>query len=712
MHKLRAQAEAQAKYQRHYEFGLVAGIILGVLLAAAICYYEIARDKQVTISTSVRLTESLAQSLEGQINSTLRDAENAATSAIILIENSGGLQGFRSEKHLHDELKRELWNESSTRRLMALDLGGRVVASSAEYPLPPKSVVRELGRVVASAQPGGRNFRLELPQQSVMDGQLVIPYSSDVYDSKGTIIGTIRAELRVDEFLKRYGSIAALSQGAIVLMTVDGYTMLRAPLAGWPLGERPADVQSFLDQATGQFGNLEYTPERDGIRRYYSWRKMKDYPFILAVGLEKDGVLEPWRRRSGNLAIMVGSAAATLALFACLLMAYLRQLTRRHSDILMKYWAATENSSIGIVISSLEGQKLHANSAICAMLGYSKEEFMLLPFGSTLVPESARRLALALDDLRSGKTHSLDTELCGVTKAGTPLWTAAHFTVMQDASGKPTELLVYSQDITARKRAEEEIHELNKSLERRVEERTVELSRANKDLEAFSYSAAHDLRSPLAVVAGYADLLTRDLADPPEKVALYLSVISRQARQMASTVGSLLTLSQLGNAKLNRVSVDLYALVIAIRDDLMAQASGRRVEWRIGVLPNVRADAGMLRVALTNILGNALKYSRDRDPAIIEVGTVDSSGATPEASAHREVTFFIRDNGAGFDMKHADDLFAPFKRLHTATEFEGTGIGLASVQRIIDRNDGRITGSGEPDRGATFVVTLPGAWLD
>ena len=248
-----------------------------------------------------------------------------------------------------------------------------------------------------------------------------------------------------------------------------------------------------------------------------------------------------------------------------------------------------------------------------------------------------------------------------------------------------------------RRRAEKKINELNDELNRHL----LRVEAANKELEAFSYSVSHDLRAPLRHITGFVELLhERDPAALDEKSRHYLEVISESALKMGALIDDILAFSRMGRAELMKTGVDLGQLVREVIAGLADEAKGREIDWEIAPLPVVEGDAAMLRQVLVNLIANALKFTRQRPRARIEIGVV--------ADQPGEMRLYVRDNGVGFDMKYVEKLFTLFQRLHDPAEFEGTGVGLANVQRIIHRHGGRVWAEGTPDGGATFWVALPG----
>jgi PAS domain S-box-containing protein len=277
-------------------------------------------------------------------------------------------------------------------------------------------------------------------------------------------------------------------------------------------------------------------------------------------------------------------------------------------------------------------------------------------------------------------------------------WVDTTIVPFLDDAGKPRQYVAIRTDITERKRAEEEIRGWNAELEQRVVQRTAELEAANRELEAFSYSISHDLRAPLRAINGFAGIVLEDFsAQLPAEGRHYLERVRNGGQRMGELIDDLLAFARLSRQPVNRRPVDMTRLVHETVAELGPAAQGRAIEWRVGALPACPGDPVLLKQVWLNLLGNAVKYSRDRQPALLEAGSTRTNGAT---------TYFVRDNGVGFDMQYAGKLFGVFQRLHRADEFEGTGVGLAIVQRIVHRHGGRVWANAEVGRGATFYFTL------
>jgi PAS domain S-box-containing protein len=363
----------------------------------------------------------------------------------------------------------------------------------------------------------------------------------------------------------------------------------------------------------------------------------------------------------------------------------------------MKFRTLVEQSLAGIYIIQ-DGNLVYVNPKFCEIVGRSPEELLGKPVLDVIAEEDRAMVAENIRKRLEGAEQSIRYQLRCVRPDGTLVHVEAHGAA-SESGGRPA-IIGILLDISEQLEAESEVRRLNAELEQRVKLRTAQLEVANKELEAFSYSVSHDLRAPLRHIDGFVNLFQQSAADQlDEKGRRYLHTISDAARRMGCLIDDLLAFSRMGRTELQQTLCDTAALVAELTRDLAAAHPGRRITWQVGPLPEVRADPPMLRQVFTNLLSNAVKYSRDRDPAIIEVRA--------DTSTPGEVVFSIRDNGVGFDPRYAHKLFGVFQRLHRNEEFEGTGIGLANVRRIVARHGGRTWAEGRPGEGAVFCFTLP-----
>lgn len=353
----------------------------------------------------------------------------------------------------------------------------------------------------------------------------------------------------------------------------------------------------------------------------------------------------------------------------------------------------------GIYMLDTHGRITTWNAGAERIFGYRAQEIIGRRFHRFYSTDDVERkkpdqaLAVATSE---GRFHD---ERWQLRKDGTQYWASFVITALRDESGRLTGFSTIARDITQRKRAEDEIRHLNTELERRVQERTAELQAAYQEMEAFSYSISHDLRAPLIHIAGFVEMLKSDLGPMlDEKSGRHLQTICESTENMGRMITDLLTFSRISRAELHKMRFNLGDTVKDVRRDLQAQSQNRKVTWVIPNLPEVYGDPFLLRQALFNLFSNALKFTRHRDEARIEM-TVETTD--------REQIFGVRDNGIGFDMKYVPKLFGVFQRLHPANEFEGSGIGLANVRRIIARHGGRTWAEGVVDGGATFYFSLP-----
>lgn len=284
-------------------------------------------------------------------------------------------------------------------------------------------------------------------------------------------------------------------------------------------------------------------------------------------------------------------------------------------------------------------------------------------------------------------------------KYGNTIYVNSQFQIKYDAKGMPASIIGFNQDITKQKEAELKIMQLTQTLEKKVAERTSQLEQSIKELESFSYSVSHDLRAPLRVINGYSKLLMDEHHDTLEPEAIdYIRTVNENAIQMGQLIEDLLNLSRLGLESLDKTEVDMKTLVEMTLYEHKLSHENTPDNITIGDLHPAVCSRNLMKQVWVNLLTNAIKYSSKKENPSIQISSYITEG---------EIVYFIKDNGAGFDMKFADRLFGVFQRLHNKQDFEGTGVGLALVHRIISRHGGRVWAEGVPDKGATFYFTLP-----
>jgi PAS domain S-box-containing protein len=371
---------------------------------------------------------------------------------------------------------------------------------------------------------------------------------------------------------------------------------------------------------------------------------------------------------------------------------------RRQAEATRAQLAAIVASSDDAIIGkTLAGHIVTWNAGAERMYGYTRAEAEGRPITILVPPDRPDEVPALLDRLRRGERIE-HYETVRRRKDGSLVAVSLTVSPILDGAGTVVGASTIARDITARKEAETAIRALNETLEQRVTERTAQLEAANEELSAFSYSIAHDLRAPLRAVHSFASLLVEDYAPQLDAEAQgYLQRVSANALRMGRLIDDLLAFGQLSHKPLQKRLVAPRDLVHAVWEDFRPEYAHRQVELALGELPACRADPALLKQVWANLLGNALKFTRGRPVARIEVGSRQQAG---------ERVYVVRDNGVGFEMQYADQLFGVFQRLHSGEEYEGTGVGLALTQRIVHRHGGRIWAEAEVDQGATFFFTL------
>lgn len=430
-------------------------------------------------------------------------------------------------------------------------------------------------------------------------------------------------------------------------------------------------------------------------------RAIPDSPWFLVTLIETSEVYAPLKDQNLQLILLscvlvFGAGSGVAFLWRQDRVHFYKQMHAAEQDR-AKLAAIVESSEDAIIGKDLNGRVTSWNAGAERLFGYQAQE-MIGQSITRIIPMEHRAEELnILSRLRAGERINLiETERND--KTGRPITVSLTVSPVRDSSGSIIGAAKIARDITALKRAHEDLRVLNAKLEQRVRERTCELEAANKELEAFSYSVSHDLRAPLRSIDGFSRILLEDYAAKLDDEGHgHLNRVRAATQRMAQLIDDLLNLSRVTRAQIRIEKVDLGAVAGAVAEELRQREPGRTVEFSAPEGVITEGDPHLLRVALENLLGNAWKFTCKEPHPRIEFGSMRADGRTD---------YFVRDNGAGFDARYAAKLFSAFQRLHSNTDFPGTGIGLATVQRIIHRHGGRVWAEGEVNKGATFYFNL------
>lgn len=365
----------------------------------------------------------------------------------------------------------------------------------------------------------------------------------------------------------------------------------------------------------------------------------------------------------------------------------------------LRYRMVSNSPMLGICWASEQGKILYTNQSFSAMLGYSNLEMMDMHFAKFTSAEDMGDQLELMDKLRRGEKNSYRFEKRYLTKTGKTMWGEIILSAGRDSKGVLKYYIGLVQDITYRKQAEEDLKTLNESLEAKIKERTAALTEANRELEAFNYSVSHDLQTPLRTINGFSRILLSDYAKNMDAEGRQLlEQINSGSGNAGQLIRHLLEFSRLNTTNLIKKEINMQRIVDDVLAGIQSGEKPRQAEIKVEALGVACCDPLLIKQVWTNLIWNALKYSSKKEKPVIEIGG---------KQVNNENIYYIKDNGAGFDMAEQDKLFRAFQRLHSETEFEGTGIGLATVQRIVGKHGGRVWAEGEVNKGATFWFSLP-----
>ncbi len=358
-------------------------------------------------------------------------------------------------------------------------------------------------------------------------------------------------------------------------------------------------------------------------------------------------------------------------------------------------------AKIGTWELDLKTKKLFWNKEAYQVYGY--DDLSIEPtfevFQKMVHPDDRDFMEKHLETIIKEKKYT-DIDCRIITPDGTLKYIIVAGEIIFDDNNEPTGVFGIIQDITERKLIEEQRKKMNMLLEKKVEERTIQLKQAIKDLEAFTYSVSHDLRAPIRHIDGFIHLLSNAIASADEKTQNYIDKISQSSKNMSTLINELLKFSRLGRTDLKYTQINVFLLIEEIVERLKPDYEGRNIIWDIREIPEIYGDMNLLKFAFENLISNAIKYTAKKDIAMIEIGE-------KKVSENEKVCIYVKDNGVGFDIANKDKLFSVFQRLHSDEDFKGVGIGLSNVKQIIEKHNGKIDAKGEKNKGAIFYVTLP-----
>ena len=514
-------------------------------------------------------------------------------------------------------------------------------------------------------------------------------------DAKGQVVGALAAARdvtrrnRAEESARRLATVVESSEDAIISKSLDGTILSWNPgaqrLYGYAAGEIVGKSISVL-VPTDRHGELREVLQRVGrgehVTHFETVRQPRRGP-PLDVSLS----VSPLRDAEGHI---VGASTIARDISA-------RKRAEQEVRAVSAYNRSLIEASIDpLVTVDPAGLITDVNAAAETVTGYSRADLIGTEFSRYFTDPDLARAGYE-QAFCEGAVRDCALQLRHSDGHTTPVLFNA--TVYRDPSGQVLGVFAAARDVTQQRVAEAEVRSLNAELEARVEQRTAELKRANRNLETFSYSVSHDLRAPLRALSGFSEALLEEYGDALDDMGRdYAQRIAAASQRMAKLIDDLLHLSRVSREEMHLQTVDLSAEVAAIADDLQQRERQRRV--RFVIQPGVRAwaDRRLAKTMLENLLGNAWKFTSGRDEAVIEFGVIPTENAA--------VCCYVRDNGAGFDADYVNKLFQPFQRLHTLQQFPGTGIGLASVRRIVERHGGHTWAESSLDHGATFYFTL------
>ena len=583
--------------------------------------------------------------------------------------------------------------------LTVVDAGGHVIYNSLGAATGAYVGDRPYFQAMRSA---GDHVVLGEPVRSRLNGQWLFVLGRPI-QRNGHFEGGLHLALSSAYLARSLGRLALSDNDLVGLVHPGGQLLARSLDNESAMGQSVPSTRPFMLDRETERGTFRLGGAIDGVPRLYGWQRLRGTEAVVVVGLSESAVLAPLEMTHRDALLLTALLSLALAAIGAWIGRLLWKLERsrdKHERSEMRLKSAQRMARVGHWEYDMASRTLTWSDEVYRIFAQSPARYTpsYEGFVAMLHPDDAAALREAFDAAMASR-QPLDE----VHRIVLPDGAVRHVRLLCLFNFEGNQPVGYHgtvQDITELRETQFALEQLNTSLEQRVKVRTQELMALNRDLESFTYSVSHDLRTPLRSIHGFATVLGESegmrLSDEGRS---FLGRIQEGARRMGLLINDLLSMAQQSRAELKAQRINLSELANTVASDLARTDPARRVRWSIEDGLWVQADPGLMAVVMQNLLGNAWKYTGNQAEAQISL--------TRTAGADGMLAFCVRDNGAGFDMKYADQLFHPFKRLHRQDEFEGTGVGLASVQRILQRHGGSVRGEGVVGQGAAFHFSLP-----
>ena len=567
--------------------------------------------------------------------------------------------------------------------------------------VPPGTYVGDRS-YFAALRTGGDRLLVSEPVLSRLTGQWAFTVSRPLLRG-GRFDGVISLVVRSSYLAAQLGELELTDRDVVSIVHADGHYLARSRHNEASMGQQVPPDRLYRTDPAIPHGTYRVEDSLDHAPRTYGWHRLPDTELVVSVGLADASVLAPLAPALQRNLLVTGLLSLLLLGFGCVIARNQWQAVRSQQAL-----AASE-------ARLKEAQRLTrlgswSHEVATGSVEWSEEVFRIFEMDPALTqPSYERFLQWVHPDDQAAVQQVYETSVRErqpynhvhrLLMPGGRVKYVRQRGMTEYEGDRPVRSMGTVMDITEMRNAQAALQQLNEKLETRVKERTAELAQANRELEAFTYSVSHDLRTPLRSIHGFASVLEEDESEHMSASGRqHVRRIQDSSRRMGQLITDLLSLAHLNRAQMQQVPVDLSELALGIAGDLQRSDPEREVDWHIQDGLQAMADPGLMRVVLQNLLGNAWKYTGQTvQPRIV---------FTQEDHADGMTTFCVRDNGAGFDMAYAAQLFQPFKRLHAHHEFEGSGVGLATVARVVRRHGGQVRGEGSVGGGAAFYFSLP-----